>query len=175
MPPIQHYQATPYLWAGEYPGSKDQDTALTKLEFLVNKGVRHFIDLTHPLDNLERYNNLFPEIHARTGIMPDYVRIPCKDRSVFRSQQGMLNALTSIQVHQKMNMPVYVHCIGGIGRTGTVIGCWFVELNNTPEWSLARVQELYKYNMPKAEIHPRSPETGEQVEYVKNWKPLLIL
>ena len=33
--------------------------------------------------------------------------------------------------------PVYVHCWGGIGRTGTVVGCWLVRHGMTGDEALA--------------------------------------
>ena len=63
---------------------------------------------------------------------------------------------------------VYVHCWGGIGRTGTVVGCWLVRHGMTGDEALAQIVEWWR-GMEKARIHPRSPQTREQHAYVRNW------
>ena len=38
--------------------------------------------------------------------------------------------------------PVYVHCWGGIGRTGTVVCCWLVERGLSGEQALVEIALL---------------------------------
>lgn len=57
---------------------------------------------------------------------------------------------------------VYLHCHGGRGRTGTVVGCWLVRHGRTGEQALARIAELRGDH--------ESPETREQRAFVLNWK-----
>jgi protein-tyrosine phosphatase len=66
---------------------------------------------------------------------------------------------------------VYVHCWGGVGRTGTVVGCHLVRRGMTGDEALARVAELFK-NMQKYPRRRRSPETDEQEAYVRSWTEL---
>ena len=63
---------------------------------------------------------------------------------------------------------VYVHCWGGIGRTGTVVGCWLVRHGCTGEEALAQVAEWWM-GMAKASPYRSSPETYEQRQYVLGW------
>jgi hypothetical protein len=60
-----------------------------------------------------------------------------------------------------------VHCWGGIGRTGTIVGCWLVEREQlaAPD-ALARIGALRALT-----LHCRvtSPETGDQCEFVNAW------
>jgi protein-tyrosine phosphatase len=64
----------------------------------------------------------------------------------------------------------YVHCWGGIGRTGTVVGCWLVESGLEPEAALATLQQRF-FRMPKAHFFGASPQTDVQFEWVRAWKP----
>ena len=64
-------------------------------------------------------------------------------------------------------MPVYVHCWGGIGRTGTVVGCFLVRQGLAdPGQAIERIHDL-RYT--DAERHRPSPETRGQVEFVRFW------
>ena len=63
---------------------------------------------------------------------------------------------------------VYVHCWGGIGRTGTVVGCWLVRHGMTGDEALAEIAERWR-GMEKRYRHPRSPQTAQQRAYVRNW------
>lgn len=64
-----------------------------------------------------------------------------------------------------------VHCWGGIGRTGTVVGCFLRGQGFTGDAALQKVQTLYTENMPKAARLAFSPQTREQRDYVRNWLP----
>ncbi len=55
---------------------------------------------------------------------------------------------------------VVIHCIGGLGRTGTVAGCVLVELGRTPEEALVVLHGLRG---------PRCPETRAQEQFIERY------
>lgn len=59
---------------------------------------------------------------------------------------------------------VYVHCWGGCGRTGVVLGCYLVEHGWPPADALARVQALTRAVQTKP-----CPETPAQIAAVTQW------
>ncbi len=65
------------------------------------------------------------------------------------------------------NHMVYVHCMGGIGRTGTVVGCYLVEQGMTGQEALRTISDLRK---SVSDSGIRSPETRDQRTFVENWK-----
>jgi hypothetical protein len=48
-------------------------------------------------------------------------------------------------------------------------GCWLRECGHDPESALAQVQHLYASHMPKIRIHPESPQTPAQKDYIRKW------
>src|SRR6185437_8143894 len=65
---------------------------------------------------------------------------------------------------------VYIHCRAGIGRTGTVVGCFLVERGLAGEAALDELNRLWQQN-ERSHSWPSVPETPDQTKYVVNWKP----
>ena len=57
---------------------------------------------------------------------------------------------------------------GGIGRTGTVVGCWLIRHGLTGDGALEQLAEWWKH-VEKSWLHPRSPQTRQQRDYVRGW------
>src|SRR6476661_8703202 len=65
------------------------------------------------------------DLAARDGVNGSCQRFAIPDVSV-PSEPLMRATLDHIDAELAANRGVYVHCFGGIGRTGTVIGCWLL-------------------------------------------------
>ena len=61
---------------------------------------------------------------------------------------------------------VYVHCYAGVGRTGTVIGCYLVRHGSSAGDALASLAEWRRGIPTERRI---SPETEEQRRFVRAW------
>ena len=70
----------------------------------------------------------------------------------------MVSILATIRDEIAAGRPVYVHCWGGTGRTGTVAGCWLVEQGLTGDEALRRIAELRR-GTPDGRF--RSPESDD--------------
>jgi hypothetical protein len=70
------------LLAGEYPGDPDSARARHKLDLLVDVGVRTFVDLTTPADQLEPYHPLVTEIGEARRLDVRHERFPIPDLDV---------------------------------------------------------------------------------------------
>ena len=158
------------LYAGEYPGHRNPEIARAHLEDLLAAGMRTFIDLTTPQDPLEPYEGLLMELGAAQGLSLHRISVPVPDMGVPDSNKTTRRALDAIEQGIATSPAVYIHCWGGIGRTGTLVGCWFRKCGLDPESALARVQHLYATHMPKVAVHPKSPQTAAQQRYVRAWK-----
>jgi protein-tyrosine phosphatase len=78
----------------------------------------------------------------------------------------MTRILATIRDEIAAGRPVYVHCWGGIGRTGTVIG-WAGRRGTDSTAAIERIAEL---RSDTADRRRRSPETDEQCRYIREWK-----
>ena len=167
----QHYPIEAgRLYGGEYPGHRDPDVARIRLRQLITLGIRTFVDLTAPADGMAPYEELLAELEEEAGAPLRRISMPVRDMGVPENAATMQTILRHIRHFCCEDPAVYVHCWGGIGRTGTVVGCWLRECGHDPESALAQVQHLYASHMPKVRIHPESPQTPAQKNYIRNWR-----
>ena len=150
------------LLAGEYPRTLDETTARQKIDALIGAGVRALIDLTEEAEGLRPYAQLLNEHKA----MITHERFPIKDVSVptFRQATAILDAIDG---HIRNGKIVYVHCWGGVGRTGVIVGCWLSRHGYPGEAALARLGELWQH-CPKS-AYKESPETDSQKLFIISW------
>lgn len=153
------------LLAGEYPGHPLADTARVKVRALINAGVRVFLDLTERGEyGLEPYEPFVDEAH-REGREVRYCRLAIRDVSV-PPPAHMRQILRVIDEAVANGETMYVHCWGGVGRTGTVVGCWLIERHRAGDDPIAAIRAL-RHACRKA--GRCSPETDEQRDFVRAW------
>ena len=158
------------LAAGEYPGSLRADDARAKIGALLDAGVRRFVDLTSPHDRLDPYLPLLEAEAAARGVRVAHRRLDVPDMGI-PSPHRMTEILDELDAAVGAKEPVYVHCWGGVGRTGTVVGCWLVRHGHSPNEALAEVARLFATMSPgKRRRHPEgSPQTPAQRAFVRGW------
>jgi hypothetical protein len=161
------YWLAPRLMAGEYPGAPTVALARPRLQAILDAGVSFFVDLTMP-GELVAYELLLPALAGPGGREVQHRRLPIRDLGVPRRAE-MVAILDTIDGALAAGETVYFHCWGGIGRTGTVAGCWLVRHGATGAAALATVAERFA-TVGKASRLPRSPETEEQMAYVMRWR-----
>ena len=150
--------------AGEYPGARDPVEAQRKIGALLRAGITVFIDLTEAHE-LAPYARWLPAAGAY------YRRFPIRDVSVPAEARQMQNILDDIDEALAAGSNVYLHWWGGNGRTGTVVACWLQNHGRSPEVALAELAGLWQ-SVAKRHRSPRTPETAEQVAWVKRWPEL---
>lgn len=161
------YRVAPQLIAGEYPGSSDLLAAQARLLHYLDAGITYFLDLTEEREGVP-YRELLMPFAAARGIQVVHQRLPIQDFAVPRTPAAMVEILDTIDAALATQHTVYLHCWGGIGRTGTVVGCWLVRHGQTGEAALATIARHW-HGVEKARYHPRSPETEAQHAYVRAW------
>jgi ADP-ribosyl-[dinitrogen reductase] hydrolase len=153
--------------AGEYPGDKDLSKAREKITRFIEVGIRHFIDLTES-GELIPYESILSEEARNVSITATYQRFPIRDLSVPSDSDHLAKILFAIDRRIREGGAVYVHCWGGVGRTGLVVACWLQEHGRTPAAALAELSEKWR-TVKKHARKPESPETPTQVDWVKIW------
>ena len=162
------------LLAGAFPGARDNGEAAEKLRSLFDAGIRCIVNLMEPDERDHSgalffdYAPVFERIAAERGASVRCLRVPVPDLGV-PDAATMNSILDAIDAAIAAGMPVYVHCWGGIGRTGTVVGCFLVRHGlAAPERAIERIHDL-RYT--DAERHRPSPETSIQIRMVETWRP----
>jgi hypothetical protein len=154
------------LLAGEYPGARTKDEARRKLRSFLNAGVDFFLDLTEEDEGLEPYAPLLQEEAMSLDRKVVYRRLPIPDMDTPTTER-MCEIQQTITSALDDGLTVYVHCWGGVGRTGTVIGCYLVEHEVTDAEALAEIQRRRRGTSDGSR---KSPETPAQVDFVRKWR-----
>jgi hypothetical protein len=173
MPPRPHdncYWVLPdQFMAGEYPGAERDSVALPRLTRIGECGVRHFIDLTEPHE-LHPYARLLTTASAGLRQSMSHERWPICDMGVPETMAYANRILDRIDSLIADGASPYVHCWGGVGRTGTIVGCWLVWHGQTGQSALQMLAEHWAtVSESKRRRHPESPQTPAQGQFVREW------
>lgn len=87
--------------------------------------------------------------------------VPIQDMTA-PTQEDLEKCMSALLKARKLNMAALVHCEAGLGRTGTVLACWFVQQGHTAEEAIKRIRRL----------RPGSIETAEQEQAVRDFRPI---
>lgn len=164
--PESYWVAPGRLLAGEYPGQYTSESTRQRVDDLLEAGFDTFIDLTRPNETVPYYRILLEEAELYE-VRVERHNFPIGDFGL-PTPEGMRSILDTIDKALEAGKKVYLHCWGGIGRTGTTVGCYLVRRGMTGEGALRQLAEWWQ-TVPKSRIHQRSPETFEQAQFIRNW------
>lgn len=173
-PFTRSYWAAPgKLLAGEYPGDLNTAKAREKLAGLVQCGVRLVINLVEPGEKNRSgqpfvdYRPMLDDIAQRAGRSVRCERLSIRDNDV-PTVDHMRKILDAIDAANAAGQIVFVHCWGGKGRTGTVVGCWLARHGlATGDAAVKRVKEL---TLASPYDFGPVPQTSAQCDLVRKWK-----
>lgn len=166
LPFSESYWVVPgSLLAGEYPGTFGTENTRRRIISLLRCGVTSVIDLTQPGDSNAPYESILTDEADAYGLEVVRRNYPIQDFAVPSKTQmeQVLDVIDSEVANEKI---VYVHCIEGIGRTGTVVGCYLVRHGFSGEEALEQINFL---RSETSTWWHRSPESQDQVDFILNW------
>jgi protein-tyrosine phosphatase len=143
-------------WQRSLPQDLDRLQAFYSVSHLVSLIEDH--ELAH-----YRIGNLYAEAERR-GIAVR--RFPIPDVSVPADVESLAPLVRQIGGWVAVREKVVIHCIGGLGRTGTVAGCFLVEQGLGAAGALKLLREVRA---------PNCPETEQQREFVcryERWRKM---
>ncbi len=158
--------------AGCYPGSEDGQQAIQKLAGIIDSGIRTMINLMEQNEfnwagkAFEGYEKQMQPIAASLGTSVRFERMPIKDTWV-PSRTEMIEILDRIDASINDGEPVYLHCWGGRGRTGTVVGCYLARHGIASGRNILKMIQEFRKNTEDHQMP--SPETAQQVDMVLSW------
>ncbi len=173
-PPLErtYWVIADKLLAGLYPGDTDRNTMHYKLNTFLDAGIRTFINLMeederdHNGNVFAPYDNDLKHLAAARGLDVAILRYPIRDLGI-PTDSVMKSILDTIDDSIERGKPVYVHCWGGRGRTGSVVGCYLARHGmGKGADALALIRKLRSEH---AGMYDEAPETKEQNQMVVRW------
>ena len=151
--------------AGEYPGAYNEEITRKRVIAMIRMGVSVVIDLTQPGDSRFPYWGIMREEAELYGSSLRRVNFPIADFAA-PSYALMTEIPDVIDDEIEAENIVYAHCLAGIGRTGTVVGCYLVRHGYSGSAALERITTL---RSGTSSWWHRSPENQAQVDFILNW------
>ena len=157
------------ILAGGYPGHRDASIHEDMVDALVSVGITDFINLQEADEKVNGkpfrdYFSTAQPIARERGVELGFHRFPIADQKV-PDHQLLADCLNQIDRILDESGKPYVHCWGGNGRTGTVIGCWLVRHGRSPEEA---IQEMAAGRVGR-EFRFAAPENASQKAFIQAW------
>jgi hypothetical protein len=161
------------LCAGHYPGDIDSAVHLTKLNSLLDCGIRRVINLMEENEvnyggrPFRPYDSTLVKLAAIRGMpAPVCFRIPLRDAKAPSITQ-MESLLCLVNEGIKNQIPTYVHCWGGHGRTGTFACCYLMQEGLSANEALTQLLQ-WRQRLPRNHF-PLEDEQWQFVEQAHAW------
>lgn len=154
------------LLAGEHPSANREAAARRRIAALLDAGIRSFVDLTDRDNGVTPYDRLVRALAEERGVDARYRRMAIRDGGIPTGEQ-MAAIVGYIEREIAEGRAVYLHCLAGIGRTGTVVGCWLV--NTDACTAIAALERIAHLRRGTRDAFTHSPETHEQRDFIVRW------
>ena len=157
--------------AGCFPGDYDDVGTEEKMRCLLEAGVRRFVSLQQPGEMswsgpFTPYAPVAQKLAQKMNIEMTCLNFPIVDMGV-PTKALMREILDAINDSMQKGNCVYVHCWGGHGRTGAVVGCWLRQHGFSGQEALERIQKLRRHD-PHL-VQWESPQTPAQRKMILEW------
>lgn len=158
------YRVSESIYAGEYP-VWDWDTATRQrqIRMFTDFGITDFLDLTE-----------YGEMPPYEEFLPDGVRrhtFPIRNGGIPESHQAVAEMFGRLEdlFTGKDRSCLYIHCHGGVGRTGTIVSCCYIYFRHlSQEEAVARMRSQFSVNPRSRWMN--SPENQSQMDFIKGFR-----
>lgn len=136
-----------------------------KIDQLLKLDIDTIIDLRdNYLDfKLMNYRNYLQKNHKNIEVYNFKIKdFTCPSREI------ITEILDLIDLKINKGHKIYIHCLGGIGRTGTIIGSYKLRHKICNDKNILEYMQNLRLKNGCKKI--KSPETNEQISMVVNWK-----
>lgn len=162
--PIEYsYQVSPNVFAGEHPLFDIYKSSIWgNIPMLLKFGITVFLDLTQSYE-VPEYASFLPSDVQR-------ISFPIRNFDVPSSVESVMNLFRRLEqlIHERPHAKLYIHCHGGVGRTGTIVACYYIYFEHLSfEESFDKMKRKYAQS-PRSRIMD-APETKSQVEFVRRF------
>lgn len=140
-----------------------------EIDLLLGAGVDAFLDLTEPGERpgTGHYGALVEGRASSRGLPVERRQAPIEDMSA--GSDGVHLALAELDGLLAAGRTVYLHCLGGLGRTGTVVGSYLAEKGLAPPAEASALVGALRASTDSPES--ASPQTEEQRRLVASRRP----
>ena len=161
-PICNSYKVMEGVYAGEYPREYEDKKSADKIKQFKRFGITHFIDLTEE-GELRPYAQML-------GSQMQHLRFPIQDVSVPSSLESVKELIEKIEdiLKEDSRNRVYIHCWGGVGRTGTIVGCLLSRQHNYDYKETMNALMNAFSDCPKS-AYRETPETKEQRDFIARY------
>lgn len=165
-----YWAAAGMLCAGHYPGAQEVDERDEKLAGLLDCGIRRVINLipSHETGRggapFDPYASVLQSMAAARSTTVECLRFGYPDGTT-PTREHMRQILDTIDASLAAGEPIYVHCWGGHGRTGTTIACHLIRHGLSPQ---AAIDQIVAWRQPLPQNH--FPFEGQQEAFVRTWR-----
>lgn len=162
--PIEYsYQVSRNVFAGEHPlfdiyKSSIKGNIPTFLKF----GITIFLDLTQSYE-VPEYASFLPADVQRISFPIRNCDVPSSVESVI----GLFRRL-ELLMHEQPRAKLYIHCHGGVGRTGAIVACYYIYFEHL-SFEKALDKMRWQYTQSPRSKFMNAPETKRQIEFVRRF------
>lgn len=154
------YRVDENVWAGEYPvWDWDRATRGRQVKLYTDFGINTFLDLTEDGEMPPYIEFLLDSIRRIT--------FPFPNGGVPESPQSLMRLFEEIDqlFHQFPETMLYIHCVGGVGRTGVIVACYYIYFKGmSPDAALTEMHRRFATHGRSAWMS--APETEAQVNFI---------
>lgn len=157
------------LAAGAYPGSLAPDLFAAKCKAVVDSGIRRMVSLLEPQEfgqpdrPIVPYAPVVDQYADGLGITMEFHSFPIRDGSA-PSQSQMGAIIDLLRDTQRSGTPTYLHCLGGHGRTSTVVACFLISQGLSARDAMDQVV-LWRHTLRRHRV----PFVKAQEEFISVW------